>query len=250
MILNKTNKIIILGPCALEDYDQIESVAAMAQSIGVTYLRTQVFKPRTSPDSFQGLGEKGIDVIKKLHSNYSEMKFVCEVCSEAHFETVKETANIIQIGARNMQNFELLKYISKNFDPSTHDYVLLKRGFANTYNEWIQAANYLLGDKVKKENLLLCERGSRSLTSDTGVSLDFINALKAKNEGYQVIIDPSHGSKKSDYVLPLAKASLAMDFKGLIVEVHPRPSESVSDKDQAISIEDCKSFFNELDLNE
>ena len=250
MILNKTNKIIILGPCALEDYDQIESVASMAQSIGVTYLRTQIFKPRTSPDSFQGLGAKGIEVINKLHSNYHEMKFICEVCSEAHFETVKDTASIIQIGARNMQNFELLKYISKKFDSNKHDYVLLKRGFANTYNEWIQAANYLLGDKIKKENLLLCERGSRSLTSDTGVSLDFINALKAKNEGYQVIIDPSHGTKKSDYVLPLSKASIAMDFKGLIIEVHPRPNESVSDKEQAISIEECANFFNGLNQNE
>lgn len=246
MIINKTNKIIILGPCALEDYDQIEAIATMAKNIGVTYLRTQLFKPRTSPDSFQGLGAEGVHILKKLKVQYPELKFVCEVCSESQFEIAKEVANIIQIGARNMQNFELLKYVSAHFDGVKQDYILLKRGFANTYKEWIEASNYLLQDEVNKDQILLCERGSRSFTSETGVNLDFVNALKAKLNGFKVIIDPSHGTKHSDYVLPLTKASLAMDFDGVIVEVHPRPNESVSDKDQAISIEDCTHFFNEL----
>lgn len=246
MIINKTNKIIILGPCALEDYDQIESVAAMATNIGVTYLRTQLFKPRTSPNSFQGLGIEGVEILIKLRTKYPKLKFVCEVCSESQFEIAKDIADIIQIGARNMQNFELLKYISVNFDSKKHESILLKRGFANTYKEWIEASKYLMQDKVTKDQILLCERGSRSFTSETGVNLDFVNALKAKLEGFKVIIDPSHGSKHSDYVLPLTKASLAMDFEGVIVEVHPRPLESVSDKDQAISIEECSKFFNEL----
>ncbi len=246
MLINKTNKIIILGPCALESYDQIESIAIMAKNIGISYLRTQAFKPRTSPNSFQGMGLEGVKVLEKLRSKYPDLKFVCEVCSAEQFEMIKHIANIIQIGARNMQNFELLKYISSNFDSKKHEYVLLKRGFANTYKEWIEASKYLRQDSITKDQILLCERGSRSFTSETGVNLDFVNALKAKLEGYKVIIDPSHGTKKSEYVLPLTKASLAMDFSGVIVEVHPTPKESVSDKDQAISIEDCTNFFNEL----
>lgn len=246
MIINKTNKIIILGPCALEDYDQIESIATMATKIGVIYLRAQLFKPRTSPNSFQGLGIEGVQILNKLRAKFPKLKFVCEVCSESQFEIAKEIVDIVQIGARNMQNFELLKYISANFDPNKHEAILLKRGFANTYKEWIEASNYLMQDKVAKDQILLCERGSRSFTSETGVNLDFVNALKAKHAGFKVIIDPSHGSKHCDYVLPLTKASLAMDFAGVIVEVHPSPSESVSDKEQAISIEDCTQFFNEL----
>jgi 3-deoxy-7-phosphoheptulonate synthase len=218
----------------------------MATNIGVTYLRAQLFKPRTSPNSFQGLGIEGVEVLNKLRLKYPDLKFVCEVCSESQFEIAKDTADIIQIGARNMQNFELLKYISANFDKNKHEAILLKRGFANTYKEWIEASKYLMQDQVTKDQILLCERGSRSFTSETGVNLDFVNALKAKLEGFKVIIDPSHGSKHSDYVLPLTKASLAMDFAGVIVEVHPRPLESVSDKDQAISIEECTKFFNEL----
>ena len=142
-----------------------------------------------------------------------------------------------------MQNFELLKYVSKNFDKDKHDFVLLKRGFANTNKEWISSAEYLMKGGVPKDKIVLCERGSRSLTSPTGVSLDFINALSAKAQGFAVIIDPSHGAKDRKYVLPLAHAAMAMDFDGLMIEAHPKPDESVSDREQAISLEALRTFF-------
>jgi 3-deoxy-7-phosphoheptulonate synthase len=240
-----TNKIIIIGPCSLESYEQITSTIAVAKELGITYVRAQVYKPRTNPDSFQGMGDVGIKVLKKVREVHSpsDIRFVCEVCSETQFDSVKDTAQVIQIGARNMQNFELLKYIAKNFDEKLHDFVLLKRGFANTNEEWISSAEYLIKGGIPKDKIILCERGSRSMTSPTGVSLDFINAMEAQAQGFAVIIDPSHGAKDRKYVLPLAHAAMAMDFDGLMIEAHPNPDESVSDRAQAISLEALKTFF-------
>ena len=240
-----TNKIIIIGPCSLESYDQIMSTVAVAKELGITYIRAQVYKPRTNPNSFQGMGDEGIAVLDKVRQDHSptDIRFVCEVCSESQFDKVQDLAQVIQIGARNMQNFELLKYVSKNFDKDKHDFVLLKRGFANTNEEWISSAEYLMKGGIPKDKIVLCERGSRSLTSPTGVSLDFINALSAKAQGFAVIIDPSHGAKDRKYVLPLAHAAMAMDFDGLMIEAHPKPDESVSDREQAISLEALKTFF-------
>jgi 3-deoxy-7-phosphoheptulonate synthase len=242
-----TQKMIIVGPCSLESRMQLEMVMNVAQDLDLTYIRAQVFKPRTNPTSFQGLGLEGIAILKEFKNSpeYSHFKFVCEVCSIEHFNMVKDVASIIQIGARNMQNFELLKYIGQHFDEAKHDYILLKRGFANNLQEWIASAHYLIAGKVKKEQIILCERGSRSYTSPTGVSLDFIAALSAQGEGFHVIIDPSHGSKDRRFVLPLAKAALAMNFDGVMLEVHPKPDESVSDKEQAISLEALKLFFDD-----
>jgi 3-deoxy-7-phosphoheptulonate synthase len=243
---NNLNKIIIIGPCSLESYDQIMSTVAVAKELGITYIRAQVYKPRTNPNSFQGMGDEGIEVLGKVRLVHSptDIRFVCEVCSESQFDKVQDLAQVIQIGARNMQNFELLKYISKNFDEDKHDFVLLKRGFANTNKEWISSAEYLMKGGIPKDKIILCERGSRSITSPTGVSLDFINALSAQAQGFAVIIDPSHGAKDRKYVLPLAHAAMAMDFDGLMIEAHPNPDKSVSDREQAISLEALKTFFN------
>lgn len=247
MINDKKNqRFNIVGPCSMESQEQIESVFEVALKSGLTYIRTQVYKPRTNPSSFQGMGDAGIEILKSLRNKYSvqNIKYVCEVCSSEQFESVKDIASIIQIGARNMQNFELLKYVARNFNSNSQsEYVLLKRGFANTITEWISSAEYLIHGGVPKDKIILCERGSRSITSPTGVSLDFINAMMAKEEGFKVIIDPSHGSKESRFVLPLAKAALAMDFDGVMIEAHPNPTESVSDRDQAISLEDLEEFF-------
>lgn len=245
--MNKnTEKLIIAGPCSLESREQIDQVIEVAKDLGISYIRAQVYKPRTNPHSFQGLGDKGIKILNDLREIHSvdEIKFVCEVCSESHFDSLKDLAQVIQIGARNMQNFELLKYVAKNFNEDIQDYVLLKRGFANTNSEWISSAEYLIAGGIPKEKIILCERGSRSLTSPTGVSLDLINALSAKAQGFHVIIDPSHGAKDRKYVLPLAEGALAMDFDGLMLEVHPNPDESISDKAQAISLKALRSFFN------
>lgn len=238
-------KIIIIGPCSLEGKDQITQVMDTALDIGLTYIRTQVYKPRTNPNSFQGMGVEGIALLKELkqEQKYQDLKLVCEVCSCEHFDNLKDIASIIQIGARNMQNFELLKYVATNF--SNQDYVLLKRGFANNLDEWIAAAEYLINGGVPKEKIILCERGSRSFTSPTGVSLDLVAAFEAQAQGFHVVIDPSHGSKSRKYVLPLAQGALAMNFDGLMIEVHPNPDQSISDKDQAISLEAIRTFFED-----
>lgn len=245
--MNNDQNLYIFGPCALESLEQITQVAAMLNRHKIKYIRTQIFKPRTNPDSFQGLGEvEGPKVLQSLRSNYSKevMGFVCEAGSIEQLKNITPWASIIQIGARNMQNFELLKAVGSHIT-SEHDYVLLKRGFANTVTEWIEAARYLEKGGVPKNKIILCERGSRSITSPTGVQLDFIAALEAKKFGYKVIIDPSHGSKKREFVLPLAQAALALGVHGLMIECHPQPDLSVSDAAQAISLEMAENFIQQ-----
>jgi len=237
---SKTQRFNIVGPCSMESRDQIEAVFKVAQTIGVSYVRAQVFKPRTNPNSFQGMADEGITILKDLAPKYPDLKYVCEVCSNEHFDKLVNVASVIQIGARNMQNFELLKYVAANFK---NEFVLLKRGFSNTQKEWLSSAEYLISGGIPKDKIILCERGSRSFTSPTGVSLDFINALMAKEAGFKVIIDSSHGTKEARFVLPLAKAAIAMDFDGVMIEAHPNPAESVSDRDQAISLEALTDFF-------
>lgn len=242
------NKLFILGPCSMESLSQMEKVTALASKLGVYYIRAQIFKPRTNPNSFQGLGNKGLEILDTIQSanENNQFGFVMEAGSVSQLEMITPYASIIQIGARNMQNFELLKAVGPVFDEEIHDYVLLKRGFSNTVSEWIDAAEYLIQSGVPKEKIILCERGSRTLTSPTGVHLDFLCALEAQAQGFHVVIDPSHGTKDRKYVLPLAKAALAMDFDGLMLECHPEPNKSVSDAKQAISLEACEEFFNDI----
>ncbi len=236
--------LYIFGPCALESLEQIAPVATLLSRHKIKYIRTQLFKPRTNPEAFQGLGESGIEILKTLRKTYTkeELGFVCEACSSDQLEVIAPWASIIQIGARNMQNFELLKAVGRNFSDK-HDYVLLKRGFANTVEEWLASAQYLIQGGVPKSKVILCERGTRSVTSPTGVQLDFIAAMEAKKSGFLVITDPSHGSKKSEFVLPLARAGLQLGLDGIMVECHPKPSESVSDAKQAISLEAMEEFI-------
>lgn len=243
----KKTSIHIFGPCALESLEQITPVAELITKYKLPYLRAQLYKPRTNSDSFQGLGTKGLEILKVLRTKYSlsELKFVCEAGSIEQLKIVAPVAAIIQIGARNMQNFELLKIVGSEVTAAT-DYVLLKRGFANTVEEWLESAKYLIQGGVPKEKILLCERGSRSLTSPTGVQLDFIAALEARKHGYKMIIDPSHGSKSAEFVLPLARASLQLDVDGVMIECHPEPAKSVSDAKQALSLPAMESFFKEL----
>ena len=239
--------IYIFGPCALESLEQITPVAALVAKYKSIYLRTQLFKPRTNPDSFQGLGPEGLEILKTLRLKYSpqEIKFVTEAGSVDQLKVVAPLSSVIQVGARNMQNFELLKSIGAHLQPH-HDFVLLKRGFANTVEEWLESARYLGQGGVAKDKIVLCERGSRSLTSPTGVHLDLIAAMEAHKSGYRMIIDPSHGSKRSEFVLPLAKASLQLGLDGLMIECHPNPSQSVSDAKQAISLEDMEVFIKSV----
>ena len=238
-------KLYILGPCSLESLEQMTQVADLLCQLDVTYMRAQLFKPRTNPESFQGLGAEGLSIIEKLKVKYPTLKFVMEVGSLEQLKTVKSHAHIIQVGARNMQNFELLKSIGAEYKNSW-DFVLLKRGFANTLSEWLSAARYLELHGIPKNKIILCERGSRSLTSPTGVCMDFISALEAQKLGFLVIADPSHGTKKSEWVVPLAKASLALELDGVMMECHPEPVKSLSDAHQALSLEEVRLFFKNL----
>ncbi len=237
---------IIAGPCALEDFNQAKEVADFCVKNNIKYMRAQVFKPRTRPQSFQGLGTKGIPILQYLKSR--SLKLVCEVCSIDQYYLISDYADIIQIGARNMQNFELLKSLgdaiaSKTMGPK----ILLKRGFGNTIDEWLGAASYFEARGISSKKIYYCERGTRNFASPSGVTLDLALAEYVRQETpYPVIIDPSHGTKDSRYVLPLTRAAMAMDFEGVMIEIHPRPKESVSDAHQAVSLEDFQVFINEV----
>jgi 3-deoxy-7-phosphoheptulonate synthase len=246
--LMKENDTLIFGPCSLESLEQITQVAKFCTEMGVSYMRTQLFKPRTSPYSFQGLGAAGIEILQTLRQTYAKesLRFVTEVCSIEQLAAIAPFTQVIQIGARNMQNFELLKNVGEYFNPTEHDFVLLKRGFANTVNEWLSSADYLIKSGVPKEKIILCERGLRMFGSPTGVSLDFLGAMDAKQMGYKVIIDPSHGSKDAKYVARLAVGSMHMGFDGIMVECHPEPRKSISDEKQALSIGEAREILNTL----
>ena len=237
-------EFFIVGPCALESFEQVHPLVALCQKWGISYFRAHLFKPRTHPDSFQGLGEKGVELVEVIKN--AGLKVVCEACSVEQLKFVQPFCDILQIGARNMQNFELLKAVGHYYQ----GHVLLKRGFANTVYEWISSACYLEKSGVAKENILLCERGSRNSTSPSGMTLDLGLAYQVRKDyGYSVIIDPSHGCRDSQLVLPLASAALAMRFDGLMIEVHPHPLESLSDAHQAVSVEQFDEFMRQKKLS-
>jgi len=223
--MNKT--IIIAGPCAVESEEQIIRIAKQLKDIGVDYLRGGAFKPRTNPDAFQGLGDLGIEYLLKA-KEITGLPIVTELMS---IEQVKKYANkidIIQIGSRNMYNYELLKELGKYNKP-----VLLKRGLSATYNEWINAAKYINNGKV-----ILCERGIRSYDNSTRNVLDLqaVPYIK-KNTEYQIFVDPSHAAGNNYMIEPMSIAAVASGCDGLIIEVHDKPEEALCDKEQAITID-------------
>lgn len=226
--------LIMIGPCALESIEQVKPIVNVAKKHGLVYFRANLFKPRTNLHSFQGLGRKGLPIIEFLLNH--QMQLVSEAGSLEQLELVQTYASVVQIGARNMQNFELLKMVGKKLDfASSNQMVMLKRGFANNIHEWLSSAEYLEKSGVPRNRLVLCERGSRNWAAPNGITLDLALAWKVKQEtDYKVIIDPSHGTKESSLVLPLAKAAMALDFDGLMIETHPHPLESLSDPQQAI----------------
>jgi 3-deoxy-7-phosphoheptulonate synthase len=228
----------------------VRPIVDICKKRNIPFFRAQLFKPRTSPKSFQGLGAEGLDIINYLLGQ--GLQLVSEASSLEQLKIVGSFARIIQIGARNMQNFEFLKRVGKEVDFSRTEstpFVMLKRGFQNTLEEWLASAQYLEQSGVPASQIILCERGTRNFASPTGVTLDLALAYQAKiNTPYHVIVDPSHGTRLSTLVLPMAKAILAMDFDGLMLEIHPRPSESLSDAQQAVSLEDFDSFCDSIDL--
>ena len=224
------NKLIIAGPCTFGSYEEIYEIAKELKNRGIEYLRAGTFKMRTSPDSFQGLREEGLEMLLKIKEELG-LKIVTELTSIEQVRKYGSKIDIIQIGTRNMYNYELLKEVGKLNTP-----VILKRGLSATYNEWINAAEY-----IKREgntNIILCERGIRGYSNETRNVLD-LQAIPYihKNTNYKIIVDPSHASGHAYMVEDMSKASIAANCDGLLIETHIRPEESLCDSEETIDLE-------------
>ena len=230
---------IIGGPCAVESYDQMMTIAKGVKEAGATMLRGGAYKPRTSPYSFQGLEEEGLKYLNEAGKE-NNLATICEVISREAIECAVKYVDMLQIGARNMQNFHLLKEVGRTKHP-----VLLKRGLSSTIDEWLNAAEYIMSEG--NPNVVLCERGIRTFETATRNTLDIsaIPILKSKTH-LPIIVDPSHASGVRDYVLPLSKAAVACNCDGLEIEVHNNPACALSDGPQSLTIEQFKELFSEL----
>jgi 3-deoxy-7-phosphoheptulonate synthase len=222
---------LIAGPCAVETEEQTEAACRMAKEAGAAILRGGAYKPRTSPYAFQGLGEPGLDILHGVARDL-DLPFVTEVVTPADVDTVAAKADMLQVGARNMQNFQLLKEVGMAGKP-----VLLKRGLTATIDEWIMAAEYIA--HTGNLQVVLCERGIRTYEPSTRNTLDVSAVPVAQSLTHlPVIVDPSHSGGKRDLVLPLIKAGIAVGADGLIVDVHPRPELALCDGPQALVRDD------------
>jgi 3-deoxy-7-phosphoheptulonate synthase len=233
------NFVIMSGPCAVESGEQLMAAAEAVKAGGAQVLRGGAYKPRTSPYSFQGLEEEGLRYMANAREKYG-LKIVCEVTSESAVKSAVRYVDILQIGARNMQNYELLKVVGRTKLP-----VLLKRGLAATIDEWLNAAEYILSEG--NPHVILCERGIRTFETATRHTLDIsaIPVIKAKSH-LPVIADPSHGTGVRAYVTPMAKAAAAAGADGLMIEVHPTPETAMSDGPQSLSPEEFLRLMEEL----
>jgi 3-deoxy-7-phosphoheptulonate synthase len=221
------NIAMIAGPCAVESEEQCLIIAGKVKEAGANMFRGGAFKPRTSPYSFQGLGQEGLKILEKVREE-TGLPVVTEVLDLTTFDMVEESADLIQIGTRNMQNFSLLKRAGASKKP-----ILLKRGMAATIEEWLMAAEYVLAEG--NTQVILCERGVRTFVNHSRNTLDLSAVPVVKNESHlPIIIDPSHAAGKRDQVIPLSRAAMAVEAHGLIVEVHHDPGRAMSDGAQSL----------------
>jgi len=218
---------IIAGPCAVETHDQTMEIAELVHTCGVKFFRGGAFKPRTSPYSFQGLGLEGLKILAEVRNRFG-MKIVTEVLDNENVDLVEEYADVMQIGARNMQNFSLLRRVGQARKP-----VMLKRGMSATLDELLLAAEYIMAEG--NYNVVLCERGVRTFADHTRNTMDLsiVPAVQALSH-LPIIVDPSHGTGRRDKVIPLARASVAVGADGVMVEVHTHPERALSDGPQAL----------------
>jgi 3-deoxy-7-phosphoheptulonate synthase len=230
---------IIAGPCAIESHDQAFAVAEAVQKSGARFFRGGVWKPRTSPYAFQGLGEKGWEIITEIRKEF-RLNIVTEALEEPHVDLIEQYGDVIQIGARNMQNFALLRRAGRSRLP-----VLLKRGMAATLEEWLLAAEYIMAEG--NYNVVLCERGVRTFTQHTRNTLDLASVPAIRRISHlPVIVDPSHGTGSAYMVTPLARAGVAVGADGLMVEVHNRPELALSDGAQALTPSEYDQLIREV----
>src|SRR5712691_5476435 len=238
-IVGDGNLTIIAGPCAVENREQTFAIAETVKRSGAKFFRGGAFKPRTSPYAFQGLGEAGLQILSEVRERF-DLKIVTEALDDAGVDLVEKYADVIQIGARSMQNFTLLRRAGRSHLP-----VLLKRGLSATLDEWLLAAEYIMAEG--NYNVILCERGIRTFTQHTRNTLDLaaIPAVRAVSH-LPVIVDPSHGTGKSYMVGPLARAGVAVGADGLIIEVHNQPERALSDSAQSLTFEQYDQLIAEV----
>src|SRR5216110_2914225 len=230
---------IIAGPCAIESHAQAFAVAEAVRRSGARFFRGGAFKPRTSPYAFQGLGEEGLRILAEVRETYG-LKIVTEALDEASVDLVEKYGDMIQIGARNMQNFSLLRRVGKSSLP-----VLLKRGLSATLDEWLLAAEYVMSEG--NYQIVLCERGIRTFAQHTRNTLDLAAIPAVRRISHlPVIIDASHGTGKNYMVTPLARAGVAVGADGLMIEVHCKPEEALSDGAQALTLDEFEQMANEV----
>jgi 3-deoxy-7-phosphoheptulonate synthase len=230
VVIGGPRVVVMAGPCSVESREQVLEVAARVKAAGATVLRGGAFKPRTSPYAFQGLEEEGLKYLAEARRE-TGLPVVTEVMEPDKVGLVAEYADILQIGARNVQNFSLLRRVAE-----THKPVLLKRGMATSIQEWLLSAEYILSGG--NPNVILCERGIRTFETSTRFTLD-LNAVPVvkKLTHLPVVVDPSHGTGHWEYVEAMARAGVAAGADGLIIEVHPRPAEALSDGPQSLKPE-------------
>jgi 3-deoxy-7-phosphoheptulonate synthase len=230
---------VIAGPCAVENEDQIFTICEFLSKFQIKLLRGGAYKPRTSPYSFQGLKKEGLKLLRQAADKY-EMEVVTEVMDTNLVDEVAEYADVLQVGTRNMQNYQLLRALSKINKP-----VLLKRGMSSTLEEWLLAAEYILSGG--NNNVILCERGIRTFETATRNTLDLSMVPLVKSLSHlPIIVDPSQGTGLRDLITPMSLASIAAGADGLILEVHNHPEEAMSDGDQSLYFDQFSDLMKKV----
>ena len=231
--------VVMAGPCSVESIEQLREAAKAVKAGGAKFLRGGAFKPRTSPYDFQGLAEEGLKMLREV-ADEEGLKDVTEIVDKDDIELVGKYADVYQVGARNMQNFQLLKALGKAKKP-----VMLKRGLAATISEWLNAAEYIMAGG--NEQVIFCERGIRTYETFTRNTLDLSAVAAIKELSHlPIIVDPSHGTGRWEMVRPMARAAVAAGCDGLIIEVHPHPEVALSDGDQSLTPKNFNALMGEL----
>ncbi len=231
--------VVMAGPCSVESVEQLREAAQAVKAGGAQFLRGGAFKPRTSPYDFQGLAEEGLKMLRQV-ADEEGLKVVTEIVDKDDIELVGKYADVYQVGARNMQNFQLLKALGKVDKP-----VMLKRGLSATISEWLNAAEYIMAGG--NENVILCERGIRTYETFTRNTLDLSAVAAVKELSHlPIIVDPSHGTGRWQMVRPMARAAVAAGCDGLIIEVHPHPEVALSDGDQSLKPKNFQALMDEI----
>ena len=239
VIIGGEKPVIMAGPCAIESENQALTIANLVKQYGAQVFRGGAFKPRTSPYSFQGLGEEGLKILKKVREE-TGLLIITEAIDHANIELIEQYADIIQLGARNMQNYSLLRQAGHATKP-----ILLKRGFSATIEELLMSAEYIMAEG--NTQIILCERGIRTFSDNTRNTLDLSAILSIKEVSHlPVIVDPSHAAGRREYVIPLSRGAIAIGADGILVEVHNDPLHALSDGMQSLYPEQFAALMKEI----